>query len=201
MNRLNNLLKRCQQNFSNIHIMIIAQNWKDIVINDNNIVIYSYDKLGITNAREELRKKFLETDYDWMICFDDDFELNYNPERFNEYLLKVIRNPDCFIEYENYIMNLCAMSRYIARKYSFLNHVNAEDGQGFEDWIYVSIIQKADRDHYRKFSDMQLAAKKRKELVNDKYSTWINSNINKDEMTKKSIEIIKEEVKNRQNKS
>ena len=73
--RLNDLIYSCNKTF-NLPIIIIAQNWKkeDRVNITQNCTIVFKDKLGITLARETLRKYFIEkTQYSHMICFDDDF--------------------------------------------------------------------------------------------------------------------------------
>ena len=57
-------------NYFKMPIIIIAQNWiqDDLKIfeglTNQKIYVYTYPKLGITNARIILRDKFLESDFD-----------------------------------------------------------------------------------------------------------------------------------------
>lgn len=190
LKRLKSLLYMCEYNM-NLPIIIIAQNWKDVDIGKKDkTTIFYYDKLGITAAREELRKKFLETDYTHMLCLDDDFELNPLPVQFQMYFKRIAQVPDHFIEYENYLMNLCVMPRNIAEKYPFDTSISAELNTGFEDWVWVEVIKKKEPNKYSKISGLSLAAKSRRDLVEDKYSTWITKDVNKDELTKKSLQLI-----------
>lgn len=188
-NRIKELIRRCKINMPGVKIFIIAQNWKDIDIDDATVL--KYDKLGITGARKELMNVFIKnTSYDYIVCFDDDFELNIAPKSFSKYLLILNSQQNKLIEYENYLMNMCAVSRYIASKYPFDEKISAELGTGFEDWIWISMIRKKDQAHYLKLPNMGLVSKPRKALVEDKYSTWINKDTNKDDLTEKSKKII-----------
>ena len=191
LKRLKSLITKCRLNMGDLHIFIVAQNWKEHDIDPRTyLTIYHYDKLGITGAREELRKKFLETDYDYMLCLDDDFELTDYKQDFKEYLRIATKLPGRLIEHKNYLMNLCVMSRYIAEKYPFDTTISAENGTGFEDWIWISVVEKKEPTRVIKLNRFRLAAKERKELVSDEYSTWIDKCTNKDDLTKKSKELI-----------
>ena len=72
--RFKKLLEQIGMFFSEIPIIIIAQNWNGYnpICNKNELIVYNYKRLGILNARKELRKKFLESEYDYLIMFDDD---------------------------------------------------------------------------------------------------------------------------------
>ena len=190
--RLKKLLNRCDSNFKNLPILIIAQNWKDDVIaSRENITVYNYDKLGITLARETLRQRFLEdTDYDYIICFDDDFELRCEPSKSKVYLNYLRKNPDCIIEYENYLMNFCAISRWIYERNPYNLEIDPELGTGFEDWIYISVVKRKYKEKSLTIKGLGIPLKPRSELVNDKYSTWIQDSTNKDTLSAKSSKII-----------
>lgn len=191
LKRLKNLIYKCRINMDNLHIFIIAQNWDHTEFKPRKyMTVYYYDKLGITGAREELRKKFLESDYDYMLCLDDDFELTDYKNEFDNYLKIATKMPGKLTVHKNYLMNLCVVSRYIAEKYPFDTTISAEDGTGFEDWIWVSVIENREPTRVMKLNNFKLAARERKELVNDEYSTWIGNCTNKDELTKKSKELI-----------
>lgn len=193
LKRLRDLVYKCRFNMEDLHIFIIAQNWKGDEFEPRDyMTIYYYNKLGITGAREELRKRFLETKYDYIICLDDDFELTKCKVDFEGYIKEILRNPGKLFVFKNYLMNLCAMSRYIAEKYPFDTTISAENGTGFEDWVWVSVIEKKEPTHFRRLYHYNLAAKARKDLVEDKYSTWIENSTNKDDLTQKSLKLINE---------
>ena len=191
LNRLNKLIVRCRQNFE-LPIMLIAQNYRDEDMTPRSwLTIYRYDKLGITGAREELRKMFLASTYDYVICFDDDFELARNSIGAKQYLQNIHMRPNFIFEYENYLMNLCAISRGIFEKFGFDKEISAENGTGYEDWIFISTVRNKCPSNYCKLANLGLASKPRSELVKDKYSTWQTGQEDKDDLTKKSLEIIK----------
>ena len=72
--KLNNLILKCNQLFPGIEIIIIAQNYQDYQPKGNSIrIVDFYKPLGITGARKALRRVFL--DYctkDYLIMLDDD---------------------------------------------------------------------------------------------------------------------------------
>ena len=188
--RLNKLLTQLRS-VCDLPIMIVAQNWKGVEISvTENVTICCYGKLGITGAREELRKRFVNSPYEFMLCFDDDFEIVEDKEKFNKFIRTATLCKDCFVEYENYLMNGCVISKYIAESYPFNTAISAEQGTGFEDWIYVSVIKRTDPKHYVKVNGFGIIPKPRSEFVEDEYSTWQSNTTDKDDITRKSIEII-----------
>lgn len=190
--RLNDLIYSCNKTF-NLPIIIIAQNWKkeDKINITQNCKIVFKDKLGITLARETLRKYFIEkTQYSHMICFDDDFEITKNDKPARLYIQFIKSNPDKLIEYENYLMNLCCLPRTVAEKFTFNTDISPENGTGFEDWIYVASIQRNYPELYKKVKSLNLPLKSRKNLVEDIYSTWITKDTDKNKIDKASREII-----------
>lgn len=188
--RLNKLLLQLRY-VCDLPIFIIAQNWHGVEINMmEKITIYCYGKLGITGAREELRKKFVSSTYDWLLCFDDDFEISQSKSNFDRFIKNGTRFKDCFVEYENYLMNGCLISKYIATNYPFDTSISAENGTGFEDWIYVSLIKRNEPNKYMRLNNFGIIPKPRSAFVEDKYSTWQNDSTNKDDLTQKSLAII-----------
>lgn len=189
--RLNNLLSILNTTFK-LPIIIIAQNWKDADIKlDNVTLIKHYDKLGITLARETLRKVFCnETNYSHIICLDDDFELSNDPKLALIYKYVIKSYPDKFIEYENFLMNLASFPRDIFEQNEFDIDIDPEKGTGFEDWIYMSKLKNKYSDRYRKVKDYGLSIKKRSELVDDIYSSWITEKTNKKKIGLASRNII-----------
>lgn len=128
---------------------------------------YRYDKLGITGARKTLRQHFLNSDFDYLIMFDDDMELTEDRRWILQYLSQVEHNPGCALECRNYLLNGFGISRNLFAAYDF-DDIDPERGEGFEDWIFVERLKSTPR--YRKFMG-RLFAKERKELVEDPYST------------------------------
>lgn len=191
-NRLKELLQRLSFNLPNYPIFIIAQNWTSDDINDlsnSNIQIETYEKLGITKARETLRLLFINSDYSWLFCIDDDFEINKNKSGFKKYISMLHKYKKGVIVYENYLMNLFSISKDIASKYSFLDCGDAELNTGYEDWVYVSVIENVEKNNFHYVNNLNLPSKKRKDLVNDSYSTWLNQ-INRQDLTKQSRALI-----------
>lgn len=187
ISRLNQLLYHCVKMFE-LPIIIIAQNWKpgEIVI-DNSVTIYPYGKLGITGARKVLREKFLESEYDKLLMFDDDFEMYTTVPQVKEFI-QICKKFDV-VKYKDFLLNGFCVSKEILKEFDYKD-VSAENGEGFEDWILVSMIQNK----YPVFtvSHLGLAMHARSTMVNDKYSTWLNETIDKDDIDKKTREILKE---------
>lgn len=192
--RLKKLLNRLDSNFKDLPILIIAQNWKeDEIPIKSNVKVYKYDKLGITLARETLRKTFLDdTDYDYIITFDDDFELKCEPMKAKIYLSYLEKNPGCMIEYENYLMNFCAISREIYKNNPYNLNIDPEKGTGFEDWVWIALVKRNNKDKARTIKGLGIALKKRSELVDDKYSTWLKPDTDKSIISSLSSKAIHE---------
>ena len=137
--RCSELLLRLESLWPDIDIMIIAQNWQDYTPPKikNNIIIKSYPRLGILGARRELRKQFLDSNYDYLIMLDDDGRiLNADPELYmntidsNPRGIGVIRHRSC-------PLMLLAISKYIYEQID-MPDVDPEKGEGFEDDIFVA---------------------------------------------------------------
>ncbi len=93
LEKLDAVIKNCNFLF-NLPIMIIAQNWKNLVCNLPNVNVINYEtKLGITGARRELRKKFLESEYDYIVMLDDDAKLIGTPEDARRYIHQIHEHP------------------------------------------------------------------------------------------------------------
>lgn len=173
-------------------IIIIAQNWKPGEVRmDNSITVYSYDKLGITGARKELRQKFLESEYDKIIMFDDDFEMLTTVQQVKEFLNICARND--VVKYKDFLLNGFCVTKDILKEVEYKD-VSAENGEGFEDWILVSMIQNKHK--VVTVTNLQLAMHQRAEMVEDKYSTWITAETDKNGMDKATRAILEEEKEN-----
>lgn len=115
--RLNNLIKQCNDLFG-LPIIIIAQNWKGINIVEGltkaPVYLYKYDKpLGIVKARKELRQKFLESDFDYLIMLDDDSYLKGSKQGVQLYLYDLLTNPDKFGVFKPALIKLFAISKEV----------------------------------------------------------------------------------------
>ena len=149
LDRFCKLLEGINKFFPGFPVIIIAQNWKDYIPTpqNNDFIIYHYNKLGILQARKELRKRFLERNYDYLIMFDDDAiisELDKNS--IKEYLKRIDQNPNGFafvkndnptkfVPYAPSQLNLCAISRYIYEREPMVN-IDAQKDEGYEDTLF-----------------------------------------------------------------
>lgn len=120
-------------------IMIIAQNWQDfeLPLLKNKCKAYYYGKLGILGARRELRKRFLESSYDYLIMLDDDAMIAAdNPQAYMDILDK---HPDGVgtLRHNQSPLQLFAISKAVYSQID-MPDVDAEKGEGFEDDIFVA---------------------------------------------------------------
>ena len=163
--RFANLLNSIEKYFPNIPIMIIAQNWKDYIPKpqNNQLIIYKYDKLGILQARKELRKQFLyHKEFNFLIMFDDDAIIeSINPDLPMEYLHRMDENPNGFAfvksngttdltnlnPYAPSQLNMCVISRYIYEKEPMVN-VDAQKDEAYEDNLFSLLL-------HCKYSDLE----------------------------------------------
>jgi hypothetical protein len=139
--RFFSMLYRLEELWPTVDIIIIAQNWQGLAIPDihNRVTIYNYPKLGILNARKELRKKFLESEYDYLIMMDDDAIIEYaDSER---YLKEIDDHPNGVgvIRHNKCPLMFCAVSKSIYSQQDMVD-IDAENGQGFEDDIFVATV-------------------------------------------------------------
>lgn len=139
--RFFSMLYRLESLWPDVDIIIIAQNWQGLELPDirNKVTIYNYPKLGILNARKELRSKFLESEYDYLIMLDDDAIIeSANPVAYMQEIdnhpngVGVIRHNKCPLMF-------LAISKYIYAKQPMVD-IDAENGQGFEDDIFVATV-------------------------------------------------------------
>ena len=137
--RFSELLLTLEKYWPNIDILIIAQNWQDFTIPTikNKVIRYDYDKLGITGARRELRSKFLESNYDYLIMLDDDAMITC--EDPSAYISEIDNHPDGIgvIRHHSCSLMLCAISKYVYSRID-MPDIEAEKGQTFEDDLFVA---------------------------------------------------------------
>lgn len=173
--RFLNLLKLLKDCFKfNLPIMIIAQNWtvKELEILHDKCIIKTYPKLGIVGARNELRKQFIESEFDYLIMLDDDCNLILTPTGVTNYLAEIDAHPSGAGEFRNTLLKLYAISKDLLSQVEFDESISAEGGVGFEDTIFVNTVR-------HKFKDKVYTFKCRGQNINeisvnarDPLSTW-----------------------------
>ena len=138
--RFRELLLRLEGLWPDVDVMIIAQNWQDFELPEikNKIITYEYpNKLGILGARKELRKRFLELDYDYLVMLDDDARIiSADPQG---YMAEIDKHPDSIgvIRHNNCPLMFFAISKYIYSQIEWLD-IDPERGEGFEDDIFTA---------------------------------------------------------------
>lgn len=140
--RFKELLRKLDELWSDVDIMVIAQNWQDFILPEikNKITVFHYDRLGILGARKELRKRFLESDYDYLIMLDDDAMVKSdNPQA---YMDEIDKHPNGVggIRWNNGPLQLFAISKYVYSQVD-MPDIDAEKGQGFEDDVFANLCK------------------------------------------------------------
>lgn len=161
--RLNNLIKQCNDLFG-LPIMIIAQNWKSIAIAEGMtkapIYVYKYDKpLGITQARRELKTKFLESDFDYLVMLDDDSYLKGTKQGAQVYLYDLLTNPDKFGVFKPSLIKLFAISKEVFKLIEYPEggaDDKDENKRYFEDMYLTKALQKVYPEKEFKFHRSEL---------------------------------------------
>ena len=186
--KLEELLVKCDSLF-NLPAMIIAQNWDSTVKITSNCAVFHYDKLGITGARKTLREKFLNSSYDYLIMLDDDAELVGTKEDAQKYLKQIDKNPNSVGIFKKLLLKLFAISKTIMSQVEY-EDINPENGEGFEDMIFIEKCKKKFPNNYFIFERNGLDDISNS--GNDPHSTWYSGQYVKKEMGDKSRKIIKE---------
>ena len=188
--KLNNLLSKLNLLFPNIQIVIVAQNWKNYLPTNNNIwiAINSPTPLGITGARIALRKIFLENcNTDYLIMLDDDCEISGSNGSF--YLKQIDDNPGCFIEFNKTLLKLFAIDKSLFSQVNFDENISPEDGNGFEDRVFVNKLRKLFPDKRREFKNTGIV--ERSISTKDPLSTWYKNQNLKNMLNNTSLIIDK----------
>lgn len=169
--RVVNLFKEIDEKL-NLPVILIAQNWKteDLAnLHNKKVIFHSYEqKLGITNARNELRNKFLESEFSHIIMIDDDLKLG-TKEECKKYLAEIEQYNCEFYCVDKFLINYSCLSRQGFTKVGYDFSYNAEKGTGFEDWIFEQKCKKLLTYH---IMQAKINCGVRQDYLNDKYSTW-----------------------------
>lgn len=179
--RLNRMFTQITDIFGDVDWLIVAQNWKEYKQPDfiKNIKIRNKDKLGILGARKELRRFFLDEDYDYLIMLDDDIILKTNDNFSKEYFFGELNNhPDGFVFLKyGWSLTFCAISRYIYEREDMVD-IDPEKGEGYEDVVFPFLLHfKYPTNEFilHGIEFVQHLNENRKELP----STWSRNAINK----------------------
>lgn len=146
--RFRELLFKLEELWPDVDIMVIAQNWQDFELPEikNYITALHYDRLGILGARRELRKKFLESEYDYLIMLDDDGIIEAdNPSLYME---EIDKHPNGIgvIRHHNCPLMLFAISKTCYSQVTFLEEFDTESNKGFDDDIFTALCFHKFRD-------------------------------------------------------
>jgi len=177
-----------------IPAIIVAQNWKDRKINyqcnNSHLTIFRYEeKLGITGARRELRKHFLESNFEYLIMLDDDSHLIGDPSAGELYLRQLRNNPGKFGVYKPSLLKLMAISKDVFRLIDYPTG-EAENGDFFEDMYLTKALQKLYPDKEFKFSIGTL--REYSDSAWDPNSTWYRGQFNKRDIGDRTRAMLKE---------
>lgn len=188
LGKLIHLIKCCDVLF-NLPIIIIAQNWsgESQHIKSKNVKIVEFkNALGIWGARNELRKYFINSNYDYLIMLDDDCLILGTDGK--DYLKQIDLNPDCFIEFNKTLLKLFAISKTLYKKVE-IPKIEPEKQEGFEDRVFVNYLRKKYPDKRRVFNT---TLKEYSINTADKCSTWFNDKIDLKLMNNNTENIIKD---------
>ena len=188
--KLDKVLRDCN-NLFNLPVIIIAQNWKNIRCSLKNVnVLYYENKLGITGARRELRRVFLESEYDYLIMLDDDAKLIGTPEDAYYYLNQIQEHPGkWFGVYKTFLLKLFAISKEMFKEIDYPKG-EAEDGAFFEDMYLIMALEK--KFPKNKFVFKRTSLNDVSDSANDPDSTWYHRQYNKHDIGDRTRAMIKE---------
>lgn len=176
------LIEKCKQLFPKVPIAIIAQNWGHFSVSGCDV--REYGKLGITGARKELRKVFLESGKDVLIMLDDDCVLKGDSGR--KYLSQIDRNPGRYYIFNKSLLKLFAISRSMMSVVDYPS-ISPEKGEGFEDRLFVGTLLKEYPSKAYQFVDTGITQES--ESTADPLSTWYSGQDLKD-MLRRTEDLI-----------
>lgn len=189
IDRLNKTILDCNRLF-NLSILIIAQNWNDFTLDYDNVIPFYYDKLGITGARKELRNKFINSDFDYLIMLDDDAKLVGTRSDASLYLDQIENHPGKWYGvYKSQLLKLFAISKDMFREVDYPEG-EAEHGDFFEDMYLIMLLNKLYPRN--KFLFTRNTLNDISDSANDPNSTWYHKQFNKHDIGDRTRAMIKE---------
>ena len=187
--RAKKVIEDCNKLFD-LPIIIVAQNWKGVMLYDDNLHIHRYDKLGITGARKELRKLFLDSEYDYMIMLDDDAKLVGTRSDASLYLDQIENHPGKWYGiYKSQLLKLFAISKDMFKEVDYPEG-EAENGDFFEDMYLIMLLNKLYPEN--KFLFTRNTLNDISDSANDPNSTWYHKQFNKHDIGDRTRAMIKE---------
>ena len=167
------LIKSCNWLFG-IGISIVAQGWEDEDIEligrmGNVSIVGRHQKLGIVGARKALREWFLGSGYTHLIMLDDDCVLKGTKESGSEYLRQIRENSGCFMEFNGTLLKLFCIPRDLMAEVDYPD-MSVENGDGFEDRMFVGMLRKRFPDRRAEFTHNGLEEMSMSSM--DPLSTW-----------------------------
>ena len=187
--RAKKVIEDCNKLFD-LPIIIVAQNWKGVMLYDDNLHIHRYDKLGITGARRELRKLFLDSEYDYMIMLDDDAKLVGTRSDASLYLDQIENHPGKWYGiYKSQLLKLFAISKDMFKEVDYPEG-EAENGDFFEDMYLIMLLNKLYPNN--KFLFTRNTLNDISDSANDPNSTWYHKQFNKHDIGDRTRAMIKE---------
>ena len=190
VDKLYKLIETCNDIFK-LPFIIIAQNWKGEKFNvsgDSKIINYT-EPLGIIGARQELRKVFLASKYDYIIMLDDDCELMGTSENGKQYIKQIKEHPDMYGTWNGTLLKLFAISKEIFKQVDF-GTGKVENGDYFEDILLVNTLEKKFPTKHFIFNKNGLVEKSNN--YNDPNSTWFYGQFNKHDIGDRTRALLKE---------
>ena len=191
---MQDLFKKLDELFKDIPVMIITQNWKDYCPKTKlKLIREDHEKgLGIIKARINLREKFINSEFDYMIMLDDDAIIGGTDA--SDYIKEIKDHPDGFGWFSNHLLKLFAISKNVYSQIEMPN-ISAEKFEGFEDKLFISMCRIRFPELEFKFSHDKLT--ETSYLVHDTPSTWWNSETSKrrQEMRNKTDDLIRAYMK------
>ena len=190
VDKLYKLIETCNDIFK-LPFIIIAQNWKGEKFNISaNLKIINYtEPLGIIGARQELRKVFLASNYDYLIMLDDDCELTGTYNDGVQYIKQIEEHPDMYGTWNGTLLKLFAISKEMFKQIDF-GTGRVENGDYFEDILFVNTLEKKFPTKHFIFNKNGLIEKSNN--YNDPNSTWFYGQFNKHDIGDRTRLILKE---------
>lgn len=190
VDKLYKLIEACNDIFK-LPFIIVAQNWKGekFNINDDSKIINYTEPLGIIGARQELRKIFLTSNFDYLIMLDDDCELTGTQESGIQYIKQIEEHPDMYGTWNGTLLKLFAISKEMFKQIDF-GTGKVENGDYFEDILFVNTLKKKFPTKHFIFNKNDLVEKSNN--YNDPNSTWFYGQFNKHDIGDRTRLILKE---------